>query len=355
MKKIVKFIIIILSSCLAILGVFLLIMSILEYRPKNVEIAESLALVNTKKMNQDKKIRILSFNIGYAGLDETQDFFMDGGKSVMPSDKSIVESNINGIVSTIEKIDADINFLQEVDVNSKRSYFIDEKSIISKLNSSYAFAANFKTNYVPIPIKAPIGKVNSGIMISTDFFLDNNERISLPVPFKWPVSIFNLKRCLLRSDINMDNGRKLVLVNLHLEAYDDTGGREEQTRVLLKILQDEYSKGNYVVAGGDWNQLLVKEEENIFPQKDSKLWNPPTIDFETLGIDSGWQLLSDSTIPTSRLNNQPYDETSDKTQHYIIDGFLVSPNIDVNYVKTYDEKFKYSDHNPVEIEIILKE
>lgn len=352
--KFLKYLSLAIVILLVIFCIFLLIVSILEYKPKDIEISETHISEDYDELKLDEKIRILTFNIGYAGLDETQDFFMDGGKSVMPDDKSIVENNLEKIIDIIGEINSDINFLQEVDVKSKRSYGIDEKSKIAKLNKAYTFAPNFKTTYVPIPLRSPIGKVHSGIMTTSKFSLENNSRISLPVPFKWPVSMFNLKRCLLVSDVYTESGKKLVLVNLHLEAYDDTGGREEQTKVLLKILHDEYEKGNYVIAGGDWNQLLVKEDENIFRQKNPELWNPPTIDFKSLEIESGWKLLSDLTLPTSRVNNQPYDEKSYNTQHYIIDGFLVSPNIEVNYVKTYDKKFKYSDHNPVEIEVILK-
>lgn len=43
-------------------------------------------------------------------------------------------------------------------------------------------------------------------------------------------------------------------MNLHLEAYDDGEGKEAQTAMLLQILQEEYVKGNYVIAGGDFNQ-----------------------------------------------------------------------------------------------------
>jgi hypothetical protein len=38
----------------------------------------------------------------------------------------------------------------------------------------------------------------------------------------------------------------------------------------------------------------------------------------------------------------------------VIDGFLVSPNVEIKQVKGYDLKFKNSDHNPVKIWLKLK-
>ena len=83
------------------------------------------------------------------------------------------------------------------------------------------------------------------------------QRQSLPVPFKWPIRVANLKRCLLVERFTVaDSGRELVLINLHLEAYDDGEGKAAQTKMLREFLQAEYEKGNYVIAGGDFNQTF---------------------------------------------------------------------------------------------------
>ncbi len=37
-----------------------------------------------------------------------------------------------------------------------------------------------------------------------------------------------------------------------------------------------------------------------------------------------------------------------------MDGFLVSPNVEIKSVKGYPFKFKYTDHNPVKMEFELK-
>ena len=61
----------------------------------------------------------LNWNIGYAGLDKDEDFFMDGGKMVLPLDKAHVEENIKNITQIIKDENADVTLLQEVDEDSK--------------------------------------------------------------------------------------------------------------------------------------------------------------------------------------------------------------------------------------------
>ena len=45
---------------------------------------------------------------------------------------------------------------------------------------------------------------------------------------------------------------------------------------------------------------------------------------------------------------------SDATQHYVIDGFILSPNVELTGVQTQDDGFRFSDHNPVLLNIRLK-
>ena len=77
-----------------------------------------------------------------------------------------ITSNIDGIIKTVLKQDADVNFFQEVDIESKRSYEIDEANLISLSfsDSNIAFATNFLCKYIPYPVDDNIGKVNSGII-----------------------------------------------------------------------------------------------------------------------------------------------------------------------------------------------
>ena len=65
-------------------------------------------------------------------------------------------------------------------------------------------------------------------------------------------------------------------------------------------------------------------------------------------LPEGFRYVFDTSTPSCRLLNQPYDPADTvNTQYYVIDGFIVSPNVAVDAVETLDLGFENSDHNPV--------
>ena len=346
---------------LAVVGLFTWL-TITEYRPEPVQPAEiwapnagleTVESVPEPKLDKDT-ITILSWNVGYCGLGKESDFFMDGGTQVQPLSDELVKKNFFGICERLMELKPDFLFLQEVDTNSDRSNLTEESSFRSSLNEYVStFALNFSTKFVPYPWP-PIGKVNSGLQTLSRYGITESTRISLPCPFSWPVSMVNLKRCLLVSRVPIaDSDKELVLVNLHLEAYDSGEGKLAQSRQLREFVEQEYEKGNYVIAGGDWNQMFPKSEKS-WPNTHKELWTPGYLDEAELA--EGWRYVWDASVPTCRLLNQPYDPSDEaNTQYYVIDGFLVSPNLRVEKVETLDEDFSFTDHNPVQLTLSLGE
>lgn len=222
MKKAFKIILIILAVIAAAVIVFIAWLSITEYCPEPLE-EVPISGSNTGKAALGQELNIVTWNIGYCGLGKDSDFFMDGGKQVQPSDRSYVECCLNGIKSFLNDTEADLFLLQEVDTDSKRCYGINEAEQLEMGASAHAL--NFSCRFVPYPLPM-IGRVNSGLLTtSRSLDLASAERVSLPCPFSWPVRIANLKRCLLVTRIPVEGSDKeLVIINLHLEAYDDGEG-----------------------------------------------------------------------------------------------------------------------------------
>lgn len=356
MKRLRNLFAIILLIILLSFGSLLAFLTVTEYRPGKIETADTEVLKDSYPeilAVSGRSVRILSWNTGYAGLDAGADFFLDGGTMVNPKNQDTVEQNLSAIASFLKQGDYGIFLLQEVDRGSQRTQNTDELAFYSEqARFGFSYAPNYRCRYVPYPLP-PIGKVESGIAtLSNIEMTENPERISLPCPFSWPVRLANLKRCLLVTRYPVKGtDRELVAVNLHLEAYDDGEGKKAQTDALVKLLQEEYKKGNYVIAGGDFNQAFP-ESLNVFPIKSPELWTPGIIDASSL--PKGWNLAYDVSTPSCRLLNQPYDPDSAHTQYYVIDGFITSPNVKIDAVKTVDLKFANSDHNPVELQITLK-
>lgn len=323
-------------------------LTVTEYRPEERKTAEQMYVTDGKTISVGDQITVYSWNIGYAGLNASSDFFMDGGSKVNPQAQE-VEQNLADIKAFISSHSANAWLLQEVDVNSARTGYVNELEALSHAyKGSYGLAYNYKCSFVPIPLP-PIGKVESGIATFTDGSVKSPlfERIALPCPFSWPVSVANLKRCLLVTRLAVEGSDKeVVLVNLHLEAYDDGEGKAAQTKQLTDFLRQEYEKGNYVIAGGDFNQTFP-EVLNTYPIT-GDVWTPGVL--EETDLPDGFRFAFDGDTPSCRLLNEPLNESS---QMYILDGFIVSPNVQVDFVETEELNFAASDHNPVKLQVTL--
>ncbi|MCR5808480.1 MAG: endonuclease [Clostridiales bacterium] len=335
------------AAVILILVLAFLALTLTEYKPKDVEKMDP--PVGTDSLALGRELTIVSFNTGYAALGENADFFMDGGKTTMPENKEEVETNIAGISKTLQSLGADIYMLQEVDTDSKRSFHINEAEAYSKaLDLPNSYALNYSSAFVPFPVSSMMGKVNSGLATYTGLAVSDAERIQLPIPFSWPVRCFNLKRCLLIDRIPIDGSDKeLVIINLHLEAYDSGEGKIAQTKMLYDLLSAEYEKGNYVIAGGDFNQTFPGAYY-YEPLKEGN-WMPGTLEND---LPEGFKFVFDDSKPTCRLLDVPY-KGNPAPQYYIIDGFIVSENVSVSSVEVVSTDFVNSDHQPVKLVITL--
>ncbi|MDR0313090.1 MAG: endonuclease/exonuclease/phosphatase family protein [Treponema sp.] len=371
MKKIIKRIAsitgIVIGSVILLAAGFIGILTITEYRPAEIEKMEiqyhagsaaqpSGATVPVlSRPSRGVPFSLLSWNIGYASLDESQDFFMDGGKGIRPPNDTNVRRNLAGIRDFISGTDFEVLLIQEIDIASRRSYYIDQREYLTeRFSGTSVYANNFRCILVPIPFPEVIGRVDSGLLTMNRFETTEALRMSLPNPFSWPIRAANLKRCLLVSRIPLagTGNAELVIVNLHLEAYDSSGGREAQTSALLDFLYQEYAKGNYCIAGGDFNQNFPGIDPVRFAVKNSDYFIPGAL--KPSALAQGWQFVADTQTPSCRLLNEPYSHNREETQLYVIDGFILSPNVELLSVETFDLDFKYSDHNPVKMRVLLK-
>ena len=297
---------------------------------------------------------ITTFNIGYAGLDQSQDFFLDGGEMSGPSSEKQMLMNLGAMRKFLHELDTDIIFLQEVNIKARRSFYINQHEFFSNglHNYSSTFGMNHRVKWVPIPLTKPIGDIHSGVLTLAKFYTNSSTRYQLPGKEKWPVRIFDLDRCFIENRMPVENGRELVLINVHLSAYDKGGLiRKQQLDFLQNYLADEYEKENYVIAGGDWNHVIPGTDQSIF-----KTMEKPPSWVQNLPEDftpNGFTWASDRVTPSVRNNAFPYQKGLNFVS--VIDGFLVSPNVEISQIHTHDLGFKHSDHNPVVGSFILKE
>jgi endonuclease/exonuclease/phosphatase family metal-dependent hydrolase len=343
MKKIIKITVISIFSLLLSAAGFLLYFTITEYRPAERELIAEHS--NPDTIQVATPLRFLTWNIGYAGLNREMDFFYDGGHGVRPTEQQ-VRKNMDGIADyLLQNEQTHFILLQEVDIDSKRSYHIDQVAYFGNilLNHQANFAMNYNVQFVPQPLIDPLGKVKSGIAAYTAFTPKSVVRYAFPVNFGWPKRIFLLNRCFMVMRFPTSDHKELVVINTHNSAFDSGGWlRKAELDYFSRFLLDEYEKGNYVIVGGDFNQ----SPPQFVPQFEGQPFNfsdyhsiPDTL------LPSGWRYAFDNSVPSNRSANIPY--VKGKTDVTLIDFFILSPNVVVDSVRCDELGFQFSDHNPV--------
>ncbi|ABX41908.1 endonuclease/exonuclease/phosphatase family protein [Lachnoclostridium phytofermentans] len=345
-----------------VLGViFVVILSYVAYvfltyhRIDDNQILESYTKGEVKKqeVSLNTEYSILTYNIGFGAYSSDYSFFMDGGKFSRAYNKQAAIDNINGSIKVVKSKDTDFVFIQEVDLKATRSYGVNENEMILDAfqDISSAFAVNYDSPYLMYPILEPHGKSKAGISTISKFRIIDSVRRSLPIDTS-VYKLIDLDRCYTISRIKVENGKYLCLYNVHLSAYTkDESIVKNQIKMLSEDMKSDFEEGNYIICGGDFNQDLLGDSPSIFhtPTLEEN-WAKP---FPSLLLPSGitvaYDLLSDELrgklTPSCRNADSPYiKETSFVT---MVDGFLISTNVQLNSIETIDNGFLYSDHNPV--------
>lgn len=315
-----------------------------EYLPEPIETARWLNQQPVAPIKSGE-FQVTTYNIGYGGMDAGQDFFMDGGTMSRSKSLEKTQENMASFVKFIKETQSDAYFLQEVDENATRSQYMNQVAYLEEAISDYSgsFAYNYKAKWVPVPWTEPMGKTDAGLVTFSRTQAESGTRYQLPGYEAVPTRYVDLKRCVMTNTYPVDNGKTLYLVNVHLSAFDKGGViRAQQLEWLIQYMTDLYDpEKNYVVLGGDWNHLMSQAIfDRIVGEPESWIAVLP----ETL-TDTGFELVYDDGTNSVRSAVKPY--VAGENFETIIDGFLVSPNVEVVSVKTHDLKFANSDHQPV--------
>ena len=195
--------------------------------------------------------RVSSANVGFGAYSDDYSFFMDGGKESRARSRQAVDENMRGEVSLVKDLSPDFALFQEVDIDGTRSWHIAEDAYLSDVmeNSEFneVFAQNYDSPYLFYPLINPHGANQSGIVTLSRHPISSAVRRSLPIE-TGIMKLVDLDRCYSVSRIPMENGRELVLYNLHLSAYTSDGTiATEQLQMLCADMLAEYENGNSAI------------------------------------------------------------------------------------------------------------
>lgn len=196
---------------------------------------------------------IATWNIKFGG--GRIDFFFDchGDRVLMNSTE--VKENMQGVVAKIRQMNPDVILLQEVDIDAKRSAYLDQvQYLLDHTALNYGvYASQWKADYVP---SDGVGQMNSGNAILSKFPLQNAERIALPLIGEQSalVQYFYLRRNILQADISVEN-KAITLFNTHTSAYSTDNTKQLQLEKIKELATAKNNAGKAFILGGDFNNL----------------------------------------------------------------------------------------------------
>ena len=297
----------------------------------------------------DTEYSIITYNIGFGAYTPDFSFFMDGGKSSWAHSKESVIETTNGCVKTLQDLDPDISLIEEIDLNSTRSYHVKELDYFARDLSyeNYVFAVNYDSVFLFYPLTQPHGKSLAGIGTFSKFPITSAVRRSFPISEGFS-KIIDLDRCYSVARIPVENGRELVVYAVHMSAYGNSEEvREGQKEMLLRDMKEEADKGNYVICGGDFNHDLIADDSLT----EVESWAYP---FPRSYIPEGMHICLDNLTNEEKASLAPTCRSAETEmkpgmETYVLDGFIVSDNVKQVSYETIDTGFAYSDHNPVRL------
>jgi endonuclease/exonuclease/phosphatase family metal-dependent hydrolase len=287
----------------------------------------------------DGVLTVASWNVGYAGMGKDSDFVSDLGEQSRPLSADLVRTNATAIAARLAALDADVLLLQEVARPSWNTYGHDVLADLTGALPDYGvgFAADIDTRFVPPPLRIEIGNANFARRA-----VAAAERRALPLEPNFEMGMF--RKGYRMHILRLGGTEQWVLINIHLAAFDDAADavRERQMAAVLDFATAEYAAGRHVIIGGDWNMRLAPTGFAHTTDEKYLFW---VRDLPEGATPPGWRWGIDRSVPTVRTANQPYRAGENYT--LIIDGFLVSPNVEIQSVRTQSLDFVHSDHNPV--------
>lgn len=332
--------------------IYLFILIVTDYKPKSTENLDIFNnTINTLQVNEE--FSIITADVGYGGIDQTTAFFENG---VRKSGDVSKENFLNTLMHNIDNMlthDPDFIFIQEIDTLAKRSNEVNQYDHLKEYLPAYAsvYAPNYQAIWVPTPFSAPVGKLHSGQATFSKYNISSAARIALAQDGQWPEASIMAKRCIIETRLMTNNGKELVLYNVHFSDFDkDESLRLQQLETLKEKLEYESAKGNYVIAGGNWNFVLPGSQRIL--QKTTEPDAPDIKEIPRSFIPEGFSFVYAHETGSYRTSLMPYLEGYNAV--YIIDGFLISDNVIKIDAEAVTTQFEYSDHNPIKMRFKLK-
>ena len=230
---------------------------------------------------------VMTYNLGYLSA-------TTNNRPVKTTAAFFAET-MEAAVALIRRVDPDVIAFQEIDFGAGRSYDVHQLDTLAARGgyAASATAVNWDERYVPFPSANPLvhfGRVLSGQAVLSRYPIAQHERVvlerpervmSYPPPLNRLAEAFYIDR--LAQVVAVDLGQPVLLINVHLEAWDTTT-RQRQARQ-VRALVERYRDDHAVVLLGDFNSLvpLSKQSPMLPPHRRASLADDQTLEMLLAG------------------------------------------------------------------------
>ena len=224
---------------------------------------------NTPAAINPLQLNVMTWNIRF-GVGRLPWFGDSCGDNVIVQKSAVIDTLIE-IVNFINGEDPDIILLQEVDVSSKRTGYIDQVQwLLNHTDFNYAvYASMWQADFIP---SDGLGKVDAGNAILSKWPIENAERIQLPLRGDQDglTQYFYLRRNILKSKININDEKGIYALCTHTTAFATDDTKQKHIDKFYDVLASIDEDNDIFVAGGDLNALSsdYAEDERDFCEVD---------------------------------------------------------------------------------------
>ncbi|MGV3621698.1 MAG: endonuclease/exonuclease/phosphatase family protein [Archangium sp.] len=196
------------------------------------------------------QLKVMAWNVKYGAC--RIDFWFDfwGDRTQMSTTE--VNDCLTKVAALIREYDPDILITEEIEVDSKRSAYVDQvRFLLENTNLRYAmYGSTWDARYVP---SEGVGRIDLGNAIFSRYPITKAERIKQDDRTDQDplTGMFYIKRAISRAEIDLGN-RTVAAFAVHTEAYDFDGTKQKQIKQIFDVLKAEELPW---VIGGDWNEL----------------------------------------------------------------------------------------------------
>ncbi len=314
-------------------------------------------------------VRVMTWNIRFGA--GRLPWFGDacGNRVILTNDE--VYSSLQAIADRINLVKPDVLLLQEVDLNSKRSGYIDQlRWLLDHTYFNYAACGSqWKAQFIP---SDGLGRMDEANAILSRWKISDAQRIQMSLINDQDklTRYFYERCCMVTGRIEIPHVNNFYAVNIHASAFATDDTKQKHIKQFKDELDRINSNGGWFVAGGDLNTLPPGSDTTDYCIQDKCSWE----EFHCTGddpmhkegsnytpeihwLDTLYAAYKCAVLPELyKVNQHQYFSHTTRGDHFwdrTLDYLFTNYQWAGNSVVTHQEATKESDHAPVSVLFVL--